>query len=185
MKAILSKEGRGYYNLYNEKRLVIGTSYDFTSSVGDVIEHELSQQNCDEIFGVVDVDKLAKEHSKSIWGNDDDNIGYGSYYEGFHKAMELNKDKLYTAEDVYYMFQLGFSLNGKAISKLEYETHLESLQQPTEIEVEIQQTLQVRHGVEWHDIPNQKSGNDPEGIYQYVNKLDSNGCLILNKINHG
>jgi hypothetical protein len=45
---------------------------------------KLSKKNCDEIFGVVDVEKLAEES----WG-DKISSPYYSYIEGFNKAMEL------------------------------------------------------------------------------------------------
>lgn len=35
-----------------------------------------------------------------------------------------------------------------------------------ELYVEVEEVLQVRHGTNWYDLPNQKSGRDPEGIYQ-------------------
>ena len=49
---------------------------------------KLSKENCDEIFGVVDVEKLAEER---FLGSDDItnyNLRFG-FKEGFNKAMEL------------------------------------------------------------------------------------------------
>jgi hypothetical protein len=50
MKGKLIKVDKGYYNLEDEKGNILGTSYQFNSSVGDVLEYKLSKQNCDEIF---------------------------------------------------------------------------------------------------------------------------------------
>lgn len=44
--------------------------------------------------------------------------------------------------------------------------------------VEIQTMLQLRHGVDWYDLPNQTSGRDPEGIYRTILK-----AVIPSKIN--
>jgi hypothetical protein len=46
--------------------------------------NKLSKQNCDEIFGVIDVEKLAEES----WG-DKISSPYHAYIEGFKKSMEL------------------------------------------------------------------------------------------------
>ena len=37
--------------------------------------------------------------------------------------------------------------------------------------VEVTKTLQVRHGVTWYDLPNQKEGREFEGIYRKVYKI--------------
>jgi hypothetical protein len=55
----------------------------------------LSIQNCDEIFGVVDVEKLAKEETRKFLGHDvPENImlfiAHSKMFQvGFQKAMEL------------------------------------------------------------------------------------------------
>lgn len=38
-------------------------------------------------------------------------------------------------------------------------------------EVEIGKILQVRHGVSWYDLPNQKQGNESESIYRTIHKI--------------
>jgi len=132
----------------------------------------LSKQNCNEIFNVVDVEKLASTRL-SIRFNE--NSGYHkfvfveAYKEGFNKAMELNKDKLFTVDDMKKAIAFGWDYEGLTKKemlerynfKLEYDNSyaedtdkfIQSLQQPTEIEVII---------------------NSEE--------KDSEGCLILTKI---
>ena len=151
----------------------------------------LSKQNCDEIFGVVDVEILSDEYSHdSIWFNKRGTynnqeffefIAKKSFTEGYNKAMELNKDKLFTIEDMNYIFQLGFSLNGKAISKLEYDAHIQSLQQPTEIEVEIDMEKVVDETKMIGVVKGVKGSGNKITTYKSVPKLDGNGCLILKK----
>jgi hypothetical protein len=51
----------------------------------------LSKQNCDEIFGVVDVDKLAEEEypSGDDWTNEQSLVRKLAFKKGFNKVMEL------------------------------------------------------------------------------------------------
>lgn len=141
----------------------------------------LSKQNCDEIFGVVDVEKLVDEWvfetNGHKWSNNDDTAGdnYGSYKEGFNKAMELNKDKVFTREDMRKGIQFGedntdMDSFDTVISDKEVNEFIQSLQQPTEIEVEIV-TETINDGLDEMAQPQ----------YAKVPKLDSEGQLILKK----
>jgi hypothetical protein len=103
----------------------------------------LSKQNCDEIFGVVDVEKLAEEEFDKPYivdmGTDITPAYQDGFKIGFNKAMELNKDKVFTLEDMRMAYDKGrysdkVTQNGKDI---EFNSFIQSLQQPTEIEVEI------------------------------------------------
>jgi hypothetical protein len=96
----------------------------------------LSKQNCDSIFGIIDVEKLAEnKYGKGIYEIEQ----VDAYVEGFNKAMELNKDKLFTLEDVKKAYFKGDydALYDGAYSEKENE-FIQSLQQPSEIEVEIE-----------------------------------------------
>jgi hypothetical protein len=133
----------------------------------DLRKYKLSKQNCDEIFGVVDVEKLAREwHKQQNFNSLSDNIisvGYlNMFKDGFNKAMELNKDKLFTLEDMMNCWN-------KALKFQEHKETLgdfiQSLQQPTEIDVEI--VMERYPGLSL-------CAASPE--------LDSEGCLILKKI---
>jgi hypothetical protein len=142
MKAILIKTPEQLYKLkfYNdEDMLACATAL-------------LSKQNCDEIFGVVDVEELSMKNDKGIYRSVD---GVISYRQGFNKAVELNKDKLFTLEDVRKAFNKGYLM--KFNPSDEYTETLtglvQSLQQPTEIEVTFN-----------------------------LDEKDSEGCLILKKI---
>jgi hypothetical protein len=97
----------------------------------------LSKQNCDEIFGVVDVEKLANEafpdESEPGWRDSFSPRERKGFKSGFNKAMELNKDKVFTEEDVRKAYFDGY--NDKEENK--FFNPSKSLQQPTEIKVEI------------------------------------------------
>jgi hypothetical protein len=171
---------------------VIGNT--FQKPDGDI--YNLSKQNCDEIFGVVDVEKLADEFIEQHKFASSHIADITSFRCGFNKAMELNKDKVFTLEDVMLAWDAG--VMSKSIVdanwmgnikdvKLEehkkfYRTEMEYLvQQPTEIEVEIEMVCPhpedtYRCGLQY--------GCDSDGC-NHPNKipyLDSLGNLILKKI---
>ena len=152
MKAKLIKVDNGYVLLVDN--IMYATDND-----------KLSKQNCDEIFRVVDVDGLATEYYKEY-----DNlpvIRYNSYTAGFNKAMELNKDKVFNLEDVKRAISFG---QGMELWKEDEQINkfIQSLQQPIEIEVEIDMCDSI--GISDLYTPDNKP------------KLDSSGHLILKKI---
>jgi uncharacterized Zn finger protein len=189
MKGTLIRKAECWYNLYQEK---IG----FGSTHWELQGYKLCQKNCDEIFGIVDVEKLAEEWvfetNEHKWSNNDDTAGdnFGSYREGFNKAMELNGDKLFTLDDMLNAYIQGTNDGVQFESLMDYDSEdfdeahefakeaekefRESLQQPTEIEVEIEmEPMNV------DEIREQGKG------FLHGNtrkpKLDENGCLILKK----
>jgi hypothetical protein len=60
----------------------------------------LSKENCDEIFGVIDVDKLVDDFMLIGKFTSSYIADPTSFKTGFNKAMELNKDKVFTLEDM-------------------------------------------------------------------------------------
>ena len=159
MKAKLVKTENGYgledveiIAFYSSKRL-------------DHKHYKLSKQNCDEIFGVVDVDDMMKDILSNCEKTKE------GYILGFKVAMELNKDKVFTLEDIEEAFaygQLNQVHNQKYFSGS--KTYIQSLQQPTEIEVEI--VMETKN-----------KGFTPSRAVEEIQvpKLDSEGCLILKK----
>jgi predicted PolB exonuclease-like 3'-5' exonuclease len=80
MKAKLIKTGSDYL-----LRDMSGEVLAITN--GTMEGKKLSKQNCDEIFGVVDVEKLAK--NEYLDGYDNTEICRIAFKDGFNKAMEL------------------------------------------------------------------------------------------------
>ena len=167
----------GHYFLNNTEGFALGsTDYEWCRRVGKS-QYKLSKQNCDELFGVVDLDKLAKdfvEGEDSLYHSTIKN----TYMHGFLKAMELNKDKLFTLEDVLDAWELGAS-EGLPLTKAKKEKLLKSIQ-PTEIEVEVvMESEYIRMGgVKGVKGSSTKLSNPAYGC----KKTDENGCLILKKI---
>jgi hypothetical protein len=168
MKAKLIKEKEGVYSLLDGNRFIS------TTECKDGTTNKLSKENCDEIFGVVDVEKLAEEEypKTSSWRVEEEfePIRRG-YLKGYNKAMELN-DKLFTVEDIKKAYMDGVS-NGHnfgypAIDQT--DKYVQSLQQPTEIEVRIAMGC---------SLPNGCTEPDVECTCEPIYNLDENGCLTL------
>ena len=145
---------------------------------------KLSKQNCDEIFGVVDVKKLA---NKYVSENDEyfDNYkekghSFVSFKDGFNKAMELNKDKLFGVKEVVELCKIllsnPFEKCGKTYQELT-DNYIQSLQQPTEIEVESE--MVCPQCKDWGYVDECRNNCNKKFLQQ---KLDENGCLILKKL---
>ena len=172
MKAKLIKTIDGYHlrSLIKDIPRSINVYHKISKNEGEFGfgEHsgKLSKQNCDEIFGVTDVEKLAEECSIDWEGEVMEHI-VSIYKEGFNKAMELNKDKVFTEEDVLKVANIFYQV-GMTKSTYTKEDVLESLQQPTEIEVIIEMKLNM-------------NGKNAIERSMYIPKLDENGCLGLTK----
>ncbi len=173
-KAILCKTGEDYL-----LRDMNGDTLGITN--GTINGRKLSKQNCDEIFGVVDDFDIAigKAMNYGDTWNKPETLtdAQKGYLHGFADALEMNKDKLFTLEDMQKAFELGH--NGAADTYMleKNEQEFEKLiQQPTEIDVEIEMEDYARQltsgGVEVMRIK----------LDEPIPKLDINGCLILRKI---
>jgi hypothetical protein len=162
IKHILVKADEGKYFLFKEDEKGFRIQ----------VCKKLSKQNCDEIFGVVDVEKLAEECSIDWEGEVMEHI-VSIYKEGFNKAMELNKDKVFNLSDMKRAFNCGRDL--ESIDRFEEWrtfTHFIDSLQPTEIEVEIETETKVYEFI----------SNGEFESFEIIPKLDSNRCLILKKI---
>jgi hypothetical protein len=167
MKAKLIKKITGIYKLELDDKVIASDDVDMQK---DLEIGKLSKQNCDKLFGVTDVEKLAEEEIP--------NDGFADttlMQKGFNKAMELMKDKQFTEEDVRKAYIYGVSnCHSFGHSAIDYtDKCIQSLQQPTEIEVEIlMQCIDPNC-----DSLNRKGCCIPSN----KPKLDENGCMILKK----
>jgi len=186
MKAKLIKSDV-QYRLHNEEGIVIATSFK---------NGKLSKENCDEIFRVLDVETLSDEYSHDlIWFNkrgacNDQEffefIAKKSFTEGFNKAMELNKDKVFTLEDMYDAVMLGVAYEDCGIQGVNSYNELKDLAieralKPKEIEVEIK--LICPHPSDTY-VCGMEYGCDADGCNhpEQIPYLDKNGRLILKRI---
>jgi hypothetical protein len=172
------------------KLIKTGSDYLLRDMGGDVLAitngttegRKLSKQNCDEIFGVVDVEKLAEYSVQEITESNTEfylrDVYKEFFKDGFDKAMELNKDKMFTLEDMMNCWNKALKFQEHKQTLGEY---IQSLQQPTEIEVEIEMICP-------HPMDTYKCGLhygcDGDGCNHpnQIPYLDSEGCLILKKI---
>lgn len=176
MKAKLIKTDKDNYILVDSTKGVYDKGYLIGSSRESDV-NKLSKQNCDEVFGVVDVEKLADDMHESYpdWAPPVEHYDYSrGVVDGFNKAMELNKDKLFTEEDVRKAYIYGVSnCHSFGHSAIDHTNKvIQSLQQPSEIEVEI----------EMECCGNYSPPCNINCEYGPKLKLDSSGCLILKKI---
>ena len=162
MKAKLKKERDGDYTL------TLNNPKEYPHSLP-----LLSKQNCDEIFGIFDVEKLAEDFAKnhSIYPTAQDDTEYG-FKHGFSKAMELNKDKQFTLEQVIEAMTLYIR---KEYAMSQVLSMISELPLDSEINVEIEMEL-----MNIDEIREQGKGFLHGNIRKP--KLDENGCLILKKI---
>ena len=161
MRAKLIKSTGNHYDLRSNGELIAST-YQWVSTD----KYKLSKENCNELFGVVDVEKLAKDFYETRKFESSHIADPVSFKIGFNKAMELNKDKLFTEDDL--RLAMHFGKFGEVNGQTTTIGFIQSLQQPTEIEVEIVMETII-------------------GFFDYKElrkqpKLDSSGNLILKKI---
>jgi len=163
MKGLLIKVNDYYYLRESYKTGIGGAvcerTLGTTNSQGEL--GKLSKKNCDEIFGVVDVEKLAKEKYPND-GYADTTLMQKGFIQGAKEILELNKDKVFTFEDMRKAYVEGY------LDEHSFEVVIQYLQQPPKIKVEI-----ITEEFESYDE-----------ILNKVKKpiLDSEGCLILKKI---
>jgi hypothetical protein len=184
----LRKLNNGYYSLYDSDGDIVASNNPNTPC-----SKRLSKQNCDEIFGVTDVNELANQNAKK----DLFNGGYDglinahqqmlievSYINGFKKAMELNKDKLFGVKEVVELCKIllsnPFEKCGKTYQELT-DNYIQSLQQPKEIKVEIEMETKKQLINGYKNQPDNIIGFISEYKEVRVPKLNENGCIILIK----
>ena len=169
------------YKVLDQYHLYDGDKAIATTIVGNpMLLPNLSKQNCDEIFGIIDVEKLADEYlekhfSTGLDTNYIQNIVSDGIKYGFKKAMELN-NKVFTLEDVIliaeYVRVASQSTPNERTKNLVNE-YLST--QPTEIDVEI-----VTESMNIDEIKKQEQGFLNANLNKP--KLDENGYLILKQI---
>jgi hypothetical protein len=131
----------------------------------DQWEQKLSKENCDKIFGVIDIDKLADEYFSDYY-MDDYKQGL---LDGFRNCYNYKAaTKKYTEKD---LIDFATFINGGNVNQ-EFELW-KSLQQPTEIEVDIEMECKTGCVNFIYTDENSLCCGDK------VPKLDENGCLIL------
>ena len=102
---------------------------------------------------------------------------YGFKY-GFSKAMELNKDKVFTLEQMVDCWNTALKFQENQVTLGEF---IQSLR-PKEIEVEIEMVKVVDKTKVVGAVKGVKGSGHKIKTYKSVPKLDEKGCLILKKI---
>jgi hypothetical protein len=144
------------YKVLDQYHLYDGDKAIATTIVGNpMLLPNLSKQNCDEIFGIYSPSELSKV---LVEGE------RGAFEFGYCLAREHNKDKVFTLEDMMNCWNKALKFQEH---KQTFGEYIQSLQQPTEIEVEIVCMTAM---------------NTEHSTNTGIPKLDSSENLILKKI---
>ncbi len=185
MKAKLIKDNDGYWLDISDDGITKRPLTDFG---------QLSIKNCEAIENGYDLDELAEEwcmKPENNWSNNNNEVGdnYGSYKEGFQKALEILGDKKFTKNDILIAM---ICMQGQEVfyektfeetqetRKLYIENYIKSLQR-AEWDVEIE--LICPHPSDTY-VCGMQYGCDGDGCNhpEQIPYLDSDGCLILRRI---
>jgi hypothetical protein len=160
MKARLYKTGNEYLLKDLNGEVIAITN-------GSTEGRKLSKQNCDEIFGAVDVEKLFDEVDKTI---DFHEFCFTSFKLGLNKAMELNKDKVFDEKSILGFGQYVWRYGGGERSMRQL---LDDYKHPERTEISVEIVMETA-SLNPHDLICEEIVQRP--------KLDSEGCLILTKL---
>jgi hypothetical protein len=168
MKTKLLKTEKGHYVLIDDTKGTYDNGFLIGSSRRDTDANKLSIKNCEAIERGYDLDELAMGYDLYEKINF---VGQmRAYKEGFQKSIELNKNKLFTLEDMMNCWNKALKFQDHKETLGEYITSL----QQTEWDVEIVE--------ECLDPTCDGVNRKGECITTGKPKLDSDGCLILRKI---
>jgi hypothetical protein len=143
---------------------------------------KLSHENCDELFGVVDVEKNLYYHKQVMNPYTTGEQSYTAYEkgftEGFNKALQLTATKVFTMKDMMDCWNTALKFQENQVTLGEF---IQSLR-PKEIEVEIEMVKVVDKTKVVGAVKGVKGSGHKIKTYKSVPKLDEKGCLILKKI---
>jgi len=184
MKAWLTKVTNIYTLLNFDYKMMASNDADMQK---DYKIGKLSEENCHQMYKPVNLkevlnpydmfDEEAKKDPYLDYPNAKPIFVFG-VKKGIEKAMEFNKDKVFTVKDVEkaieYFVKNEFQLTEKNINSTIY-----SIQNPKYLEVEVLmknsrtgKIIELESELEW----------DEDGICdKAIPELDENGCLILKK----
>lgn len=121
--------------------VIVDDSEKMTHSTSVFDEHNLDLQNISlqevkELIGEVDVEKKAINSWEGCDGCDtnDELFFTNGYQRGYNQALEDNKEKKYTEEDLKYMFECGRNYQNNA--EITFKVSMEYIHPKTEWEVE-------------------------------------------------
>jgi len=155
----------------------------------------------EEEFGIVDIERLAKDEYQYQNGPDHSwdamqNQLRRGFINGFNKCLKLNKDKLYTVEQMKDAFESGENYgktwsefyNTDSISRVEAERtedfngFIQSLQPKTEFEIELQKgQMKLNDDGEEYGFPDMTSPKITNNTVKITKILWKNCLYLMNK----
>jgi hypothetical protein len=179
MKAKLIKvDNKSYYNLENEKGILIGTTFEFKNDLGENL-YNLSLKNCQAIERGYDLDELAKASMNKInilFNNSLDSKSHTiGFKAGWHHAIKILGDKKFSEEDVAYIINI---MQIHTVSFDEDIFKLQSLQQTEWDVIILEEPIDLAFYENGNRFP--IDVNLPDR-FKYKPLLDADGCLILKR----
>jgi hypothetical protein len=180
MKGKLIKREDGYY-LFTDESYINAIASDHKNWIEIHNGYKLSLKNCEEIDRGYDLDELSENHAEEIYVRNENDYNELANFEnrkrnfedGFQKALEIIGDKKFSELDMRIAYDAGCN-NIDADDNIDFQDTINSLQQ-TEFDVEIE--------VERSKFITDKSlRNDIKNGFNYTQKLDAEGCLILKRL---
>ncbi len=170
----LRKLNNGYYSLYDSDGDIVASNNPNTPC-----SKKLSKQNCDEMFGVIDIQqqinkKLNDYHvfREAVAYYNKDKYAGKKVEDAFIKGAEYivkillsEQSKLFTVEDMQKAIYIAWEDDNLSSTDI-----IQLLQPPTEIEVEIVMRCSLPNGCTEPKI---------ECTCEPTYNLDENGCLTL------
>lgn len=72
------------------------------SDIKEFVKYKLQILQCEELFGVINIDKISKERYSDTSNFKDKMMKTVSFAAGMHEAVERNKEKVFTLEDMEF-----------------------------------------------------------------------------------
>ena len=166
-----------FYLQREDRKMIATTQWPFSEPSLMIAKNagielqKLSHENCEKIFGIYHPSELSKVLPEGE---------RGAFEFGYCLAREHNSHKVFTVEDIHKAIELARKfkfdrdeMNYTTVNFIETNI-IQSLQQPKEIEVEI----------EMECLDPNCDGIDKKGVCIPGDKpkLDSQGCLILKHV---
>ena len=164
--------------------LFVDASWSIASTdVKDNRDNKLSLKNCEEVERGYDLDGLAEDwcmKPENNWSNNNNEFGdnYGSYKEGFQKALSILADKKFSEEQLRTAYNVGYT-DGKDGATF-YNRFIQSLQQ-TEWDCIVEMEKVKDETKIIGSVKGVKGSGHKITTYKSVPVFDENGCLILKR----
>lgn len=192
MNATLLKANEEYVlQKMNDPLIIWGTTYHEKAEESEILK--LNKDNCDEIFGTVNIIEKSRKYADRYALNSRENrIAYVAHKIGMVKGLEMNKDKVFTKKQMYDALVWAASFQGayQTLNDSYIKNYVDN--QMSKIDVT---SVDVIIEMEFSPITcfcfdcgkvasamSEEICKKVGSCYNYVPKHDENDCLILKRL---